>query len=115
VVTQLSLLEEVPVRHVVQRRPPAGPTPTERILVDLAPFLPAESAPRHHKDCVEIALSKGHALERTLRKLGFRPHPKAFDWTKPKRAKGAPAQTEVEAPGPAQRFWRLDTSGSARR
>jgi hypothetical protein len=110
VVTQLSLLAEVPVKHVVQRRPPTGPTPTERILVDLAPFLPAESTPRHHKGCVEIALSKGHALERTLRKLGFRPSARPFDWVRPKRPKGAPAQVEVQAPATVQRFWRLEVS-----
>ena len=50
------------------------PSPTERILVDLAPFLPAESGPRFHKNppVVEIPLVKGHGLESAVRRLGFK-------------------------------------------
>lgn len=76
------------------------------MLLDLAPYLPADAEPRPYAEGVEIPLARGHALERFLRRLGFRRRAKPFDWVKPKR--GDARQSVIDAPETVRWFWRLE-------
>lgn len=96
--TQLSFLAEVPPRTLVQRgtRPAIRPA-VERVLVVLAPDLPSNMLPRIHRACVEIPVTKGHRLEKVLRKVGFRVHARPLN----------PTATLDAGTGPAWRYWQL--------
>lgn len=112
-VTQLALFADVPVVHTVLR--PArryGLPPVDRVLLDLAPYLPADAEPRHHAESVEIPLVRGHALERFLRRLGFRRRARPFDYVRPKRSELR--QVVIDLPKTERWFWRLDTSRGRR-
>lgn len=112
--TQLSLLTEVPERTVVHRGHRLAVRPdVERALVTLAPSLPSNMLPKFHKGCVEIAVPPKHAVEKLLRKVGFKVHRHPFGWTAPTKEKRArkpkPRQTEVpEAPPVVLRYWRME-------
>jgi hypothetical protein len=98
VATQLSFLAEVPPRTLVHRgtRPALRPA-IERVLVVLAPELPSNMLPRFHRVCVEIPVTKGHRLEKVLRQVGFKVHPKPLD----------PTAALDAGTGPAWRYWQL--------
>lgn len=112
VTTQLSLLTEVPERTLVHRgSKPAVRPDVEKALVTLAPSLPSNMLPKFHRGCVEIAVPPKHAVEKLLRKVGFKSHKHPFGWTKPEKAKRAakPKQTAVpEAPPVVLRYWRME-------
>lgn len=107
--TQLSLLGEVaPKTIVIRGRRPTVKPDVEKVLVHLAPHLAADMAPRFHKGCVEIAVPAKHALEKLLRKVGFRPNAHPFGWTKPAKAKKPAKQTAIVEPSVSLRYWRLE-------
>lgn len=71
--TQLSLLPEVPDRAVrVKATRPSLPAEVEKVLVVLVPELAANFLPRVYPGVIEIPVTKGHDLEKRLRKLGFK-------------------------------------------
>ncbi len=114
VATQLSLLAEVPERTLVHRghRPAVKPD-VERALVTLTPQLPSNMLPAFHKGCVEIAVPAKHAVEKLLRKVGFKPNRHPFGWVKPEKVKGTRKpkpvkQTAIAEPPVALRYWRLE-------
>lgn len=97
--TQLSLIPAIVPDKVLRVRSaqsvPALPSDVERLLVELAPRLPAQSLPTVHEGCVEIPVLHGTALERDLSALGFTAH-------------RAPHDDQAPPRGHEWRFWRLD-------
>lgn len=96
--TQLSLMPELVPHKPLRARPAAAPSTlsaeVERMLVELAPRLPAQSLPVVHADCVEIPVLAGTALESELSARGFTVHPVSVDMDAPMR-------------GAEWRFWRF--------
>lgn len=109
--TQLSLLGEVAPTTFVQRgRRPTVKPDVEKVLVHLAPHLAADMEPKFHKGCIEIAVPAKHAVEKLLRKVGFKPNPHPFGRVKPAKAKGTkrPRQTAIPEAVVSLRYWRLE-------
>lgn len=102
--TQLSLMPDLVPHRALRVRAreaaPALPANVERLLVELAPRLPAQSLPAVHPGCVEIPVLAGTALESELSARGFTVHAVSIDPDAPMRVAG-------------WRFWRLDFTAAA--